>query len=196
MTGLKNIGKNISTRPINSQLKVAAIAAGLIYLLVFTLPFLLPGYYSTTPPVDYTKLTKYSTVGFIVYVVGIAILFWLYVWAINITRPKRATPKQLPTHPPNKPFSLAVLYLRQYLFSPTPSLPSICSFTPFVHAAGHYTDCNPWLHRPTPCPPQTPGWGWPANGWMPPRLTARCGSCFRWVRFTAVAVAIWHTFLR
>ena len=96
MTGLKNIGKNFSARPINSQLTIVAVIAGLIYLLVFTLPFLLPRYYSTTPPVDYTKLTGYSPIGFIAYIVGIGVLFWLYIWAINLTRPNTATPKKPP----------------------------------------------------------------------------------------------------
>ncbi|MBE7470999.1 MAG: hypothetical protein HS114_17825 [Anaerolineales bacterium] len=71
----------------SAQLALMAGLSGLIYLLVFTLPFPLPRLYSTIPPVDYTKLTNYSISGFIGYVAGLGVLFWLYLWAIQLTIP-------------------------------------------------------------------------------------------------------------
>jgi hypothetical protein len=59
--------------------------SGLIYLLVFTLPFPLTNLYATIPPVDYAKLTGYSWSGFIAYVAGLGTLFGLYIWAVRLT---------------------------------------------------------------------------------------------------------------
>jgi hypothetical protein len=68
-------------------LKFSAILSGLIYLLIFTLPFPLTKFYATIPPVDYTKLTGYSAAGFWRYLVGLTALFGLYIWAIRLTAP-------------------------------------------------------------------------------------------------------------
>ncbi len=71
--------------------------SGLIYLLVFTLPFPLSQLYQTIPPVDYAKLTGHSVGGFIAYVVGLGALFGLYIWAIQLTVPgESAEPKLFP----------------------------------------------------------------------------------------------------
>ncbi|NJN98254.1 MAG: hypothetical protein HC875_31275, partial [Anaerolineales bacterium] len=78
--------KNI-TNSRSAQLALIAGLSGLIYLSVFTLPFPLPRLYATIPPVDYTKLTNYSVYGFIAYVVGLGVLFWLYMGAVRLTVP-------------------------------------------------------------------------------------------------------------
>ncbi|MBI1880217.1 MAG: hypothetical protein HYR94_18685 [Chloroflexi bacterium] len=89
------MAKNLSLQrkfstSLSAQLAFIAGLSGLIYLLVFTLPFLLPHLYATIPPVDYTKLTGYSVTGFVAYVAGLGGLFWLYVWAIRLTMPNGA----------------------------------------------------------------------------------------------------------
>lgn len=71
----------------SAHLALLGGVSGLIYALVFTIPFSLPRYYATIPPVDYTKLTHYSPAGLIAYVVGIAMLFWLYLRAVRLTVP-------------------------------------------------------------------------------------------------------------
>jgi len=76
--------KNFTASP-SAQLALIASLSGLIYLLVFTLPFPLPWFYTTIPPVDYTKLTNYSISGFVAYVAGLGALFWLYIWAVWLT---------------------------------------------------------------------------------------------------------------
>ncbi|HXV99808.1 MAG TPA: hypothetical protein VEC93_15430, partial [Anaerolineae bacterium] len=78
------------TPSLSAQLAFIAGLSGLIYLLVFTLPFPLPRLYITIPPVDYTKLTGYSVSGFIAYVAGLGALFGLYIWAILLTMPEEA----------------------------------------------------------------------------------------------------------
>jgi hypothetical protein len=60
------------------RLKISIVGSGLIYL-AFTLPFLLSRYYTVNPPVDYTKLTRYSAWGLVAFIAGIAALFALYV---------------------------------------------------------------------------------------------------------------------
>jgi len=71
----------------SAHLAVIVGVSGLIYALVFTIPFPLPRYYATIPPVDYSKLTHYSPGGLIAYVAGIVALFWLYLEAIRLTTP-------------------------------------------------------------------------------------------------------------
>lgn len=61
----------------------SAAGSGFIYLAVFTLPFLLPQYYATIPPLDYAKLTGYSAAGLWAYFLGISALFGLYLWALR-----------------------------------------------------------------------------------------------------------------
>jgi hypothetical protein len=71
--------------------------SGLIYLLVFTLPFPLSRLYQTIPPVDYAKLTGHSVGGLLAYMAGLAALFGLYLWAIQLTAPSEsAEPKITP----------------------------------------------------------------------------------------------------
>ncbi|GAB4433532.1 MAG: hypothetical protein Kow0031_15160 [Anaerolineae bacterium] len=67
-----------------AQFALAATISGLIYLLVFTLPYLLPTHYNITPPVDYTKLTGYSRTGFAAYLAGLAGLFACYLWGLKL----------------------------------------------------------------------------------------------------------------
>jgi hypothetical protein len=87
-----------SSISLSAQLAFIAGLSGLIYLLVFTLPFPLPRLYTTIPPVDYTKLTGYSVNGFITYIAGLGTLFGLYIWAILLTLPEEAGehPRELP----------------------------------------------------------------------------------------------------
>ena len=62
--------------------------SAVIYLLIFGLPFPLSQHYNTIPPVDYSKLTNYSVGGVVAYVVGLALLFGLYLWALRLVMPK------------------------------------------------------------------------------------------------------------
>ena len=71
----------------SAHLAIIVGVSGLIYGLIFTIPFPLTKFYATLPPVDYTKLTRYSPGGFIAYVAGICLLFGLYLWAIRLTGP-------------------------------------------------------------------------------------------------------------
>lgn len=87
---------NILTR--FSQLKPSVALAllaggsGLIYALAFTLPFPLTLLYAAIPPVDYAKLTRHTPGGVLIYVLAIAALFGLYVWAIKLTAPGSGQP--------------------------------------------------------------------------------------------------------
>ena len=87
MSRLSKIDKKINRYPISARLVAAALFSGLIYLLIFTLPFLLPKFYATIPPVDYAKLSNHSPIWFWLYVFGVALLFGLYLWAIYLTAP-------------------------------------------------------------------------------------------------------------
>ncbi|MCL4301986.1 MAG: glycosyltransferase family 39 protein [Anaerolineae bacterium] len=78
------------TTSLSAQLALIAGLSGLIYLLVFTLPFPLSTLYRTIPPIDYAKLTGYSWAGFIAYVAGLGVLFGLYIWAVRLAVPKEA----------------------------------------------------------------------------------------------------------
>jgi hypothetical protein len=58
--------------------------SALIYLLIFSLPYPLSQHYNKIPPVDYAKLSGYSALGFISYLVGLALAFALYMWALRL----------------------------------------------------------------------------------------------------------------
>ena len=73
-----------------------ALASAAIYLLVFSLPFPLSQHYNTIPPVDYAKLTQHSVSGFLAYVIGLLLLFGLYVWVLRLTWPGKSTNAQKP----------------------------------------------------------------------------------------------------
>ena len=78
---------NLISKNKAAQLTALALLSGLIYFFIFTLPFPLTRFFNRVPPLDYTKLTNYSQTGFIAYILGIGLLFWLYVWAIRLTTP-------------------------------------------------------------------------------------------------------------
>ncbi len=66
----------------------------LIYLLIFSLPYPLSQHYNSIPPVDYAKLTHYSVEGFVAYLVGLALLFGLYLWALRLIVPRNGEASQ------------------------------------------------------------------------------------------------------
>ena len=74
------------------RLTVCFALSGGIYL-AFTLFFPLYWYYADIPPLDYSKLTKYSPVGFLAYVSGISTLFVLYLIALRLLRKIQINPK-------------------------------------------------------------------------------------------------------
>jgi len=80
------ISQTIKTTP-SAQLVLIAGLSGFVYAAIFTLRFPLTRFYSTIPPVDYTKLTHYSMGGLFAYIIGIGALFWLYIWAIRLAAP-------------------------------------------------------------------------------------------------------------
>ena len=89
--------------------------SGLLYLLVFTLPFPLANIYTTIPPVDYTKLTGYSPSGFLIYVFSICSLFGLYFAAIQLTLPgERKPPVITPTFILLSGFIFALILIFSY----------------------------------------------------------------------------------
>ncbi len=71
------------TTPRRKFFLIAGLS-GLIYLLIFSLPYPLSQHYNQIPPVDYAKLSNYSVGGFISYLVGLAIAFVLYLWALRL----------------------------------------------------------------------------------------------------------------
>ncbi len=74
-TAIRASWKNTSAE---TRLWISAVCSGLIYL-AFTAPFQLSRYYAVSPPIDYAKLTRYSTFGLIAYLAGIVALFSLYI---------------------------------------------------------------------------------------------------------------------
>jgi hypothetical protein len=75
-------------QPSRQTFFLIAGSSALIYLLIFGLPFPLSQHYNTIPPVDYSKLTNYSVGGVAAYIVGLAILFGLYLWALRLVMPR------------------------------------------------------------------------------------------------------------
>jgi hypothetical protein len=73
--------------PMTALLIACAVISAIIYLAIFTVPFPLSQLYNTIPPVDYSKLTGYSWGSLWLYIVGISILFALYIAAIRLTMP-------------------------------------------------------------------------------------------------------------
>ncbi len=88
---LNAVSHNLNRTP-SAQLALIAGLSGFIYAAIFTFRFPLHLFYNTIPPVDYTKLTHYSPGGLFAYILGIGILFWLYVAAIRLTKPKNDQP--------------------------------------------------------------------------------------------------------
>jgi len=71
------------TISFKAQLVAGIILSGGIYG-AFTLAFPLAKYYNIVPPLDYTKLTNYSAVGFLAYIFGVGILFGVYIWVFRL----------------------------------------------------------------------------------------------------------------
>ncbi len=69
-------------RTNKSRLVVGIVLSGAIYS-VFSFTFPLAKYYNFIPPLDYTKLTDYSLPGFLAYIIGISILFGIYIWTLK-----------------------------------------------------------------------------------------------------------------
>jgi len=69
--------------PRRKFLLIAGLSA-VIYLAIFSLPYPLSQHYNNIPPVDYAKLSGYSALGFISYLVGLALAFGLYLWALRL----------------------------------------------------------------------------------------------------------------
>lgn len=76
----------ITNKPA-AQLAIIAGVSGLIYMVIFTLRFPLATFYTTIPPIDYTKLTNYSPGGLMIYVIGIGLLFGLYLYGVRLAAP-------------------------------------------------------------------------------------------------------------
>jgi hypothetical protein len=70
--------------PSRRTFVIIAGLSALIYLLIFSLPYPLSQHYNTIPPVDYAKLSGYSALGFVSYLVGLALAFGLYLWALRL----------------------------------------------------------------------------------------------------------------
>jgi hypothetical protein len=70
--------------PSRRTFLIIAGLSALIYLLIFSLPYPLSQHYNTIPPVDYAKLSGYSALGFVSYLVGLALAFGLYLWALRL----------------------------------------------------------------------------------------------------------------
>jgi len=68
----------------------AALLSEGMYLTVFTRPFPLARWYATIPPVDYAKLTGHSVWWTAAFVLGIVVLFGLYLWAMALPLPPLA----------------------------------------------------------------------------------------------------------
>ena len=80
MNSIRAYWKNTNAE---ARLWVIALGSGLVYL-AFTLPFPLNRYYAVNPPVDYAKLTQHSALGFTAYLVGIIVLFMLYLVGLGL----------------------------------------------------------------------------------------------------------------
>ena len=104
-----SLTNSISNKPA-TRLAIIAGASGLIYLLVFTLRFPLARFYATIPPIDYTKLTNYSLGGLMAYVIGIGVLFELYLQAIRLTAPGDEQ-KDKPAGKPTTPISSTFVFI-------------------------------------------------------------------------------------
>ncbi|RMF05561.1 MAG: hypothetical protein D6768_01005, partial [Chloroflexi bacterium] len=74
----------------------AAVISAAIYLFIFTLPFLLPQFYATNPPVDFSKLTGHAAGWFLAYGLGILGLFALYFQLFAQLAPTTPAPKRPP----------------------------------------------------------------------------------------------------
>jgi hypothetical protein len=77
---------SITTKPA-AHLAIIAGVSGLIYLAIFTLRFPLTAFYATIPPIDYAKLTNYSPGGLLIYVIGLGLLFGLYLYGVRLAAP-------------------------------------------------------------------------------------------------------------
>lgn len=93
---MKTLTRFFQTRSA-AHLAVLAALSGLIYALIFTLPFPLARLYTTIPPVDYAKLTRHTPAGLFAYILGIGLLFALYLRAVQLAAPGgRAVPRRQP----------------------------------------------------------------------------------------------------
>ena len=70
--------------PLRRKLLLIAGLSAALYLLLFSLPYPLSQHYNKIPPVDYAKLSAYSVMGFVSYLVGLALAFGLYLWALRL----------------------------------------------------------------------------------------------------------------
>jgi len=141
---------------LRKSLILIVIVSGLIYLLVFSLPFPLSQFYHTIPPVDYAKLTNYSVSGFALYIVGLALLFGLYVKAIRLVQPRRQETSPSPSQGRfilASGAGLALILLFSYPVGAIDVLVyalytrgwAVYGFNPMAVAPAHWPASDPWL---------------------------------------------------
>lgn len=163
--------KFIPTSPL-ARLRWIVVASGLIYLVIFTLPFQLTQYYQTSPPVDYTKLTHYSPIGLLTYLLGLGLLFGLFIGAVRLAIYNRLAKPQVPSF--RLVFGAGAVLAAILLFSYP--LTAIDLFIYALRSRGWALYGFPPLSTPPrPYRPPIRGWDWPVSGSMPPPRMVRCG---------------------
>jgi hypothetical protein len=95
MLASSSIPLNGFLMPSRRTFLIIAGLSALIYLLIFSLPYPLSVHYNKIPPVDYAKLSGYSGPGFISYLVGLALAFGLYLWALRLVMRASRAPSRL-----------------------------------------------------------------------------------------------------
>jgi len=80
---IRRVKAKLNSYSFNARLIAGIILSGGIYA-AFTAAFPLTKYYNIVPPLDYTKLTNYSLAGFLAYVLGIGVLFGVYIWSLRL----------------------------------------------------------------------------------------------------------------
>ena len=140
-------------KPLTTLLMLLALS-GLIYLLVFTLPFPLTSYFAATPPLDYAKLTGHSIPSLAAYVAGILTLFAMYGWLLKWSRPA-----SLPGVTPYSGLLFAAILFFSY---PTLAI-DLLIYAVRARIWGLY-GLNPLAARPDSLPPSDP-WAALAAEW-------------------------------
>ena len=125
-----------------------ACFSGLIYALVFALPFPLWKYYRQVPPVDYAKFTRHNPWAALLFVLGLLTLFYLYAWAISLAK-KHKLPKYSPYlgFIPIIPLFLSypILAIDLFIYALRTRGWAIYGLNPLAVAPANFPAEDPWL---------------------------------------------------
>lgn len=120
-------------------------ASELTYFFVFTRPFPLARFFTVIPPVDYTKLTRYSASGLFLFVGAVVILFWLYLWLPDTQPASAIVPYSGVVFAATLFFSYPVLAIDLFVYAILGRVWGLYGLNPLANAPADLPATDAWI---------------------------------------------------